>query len=129
MIGIGAGAYTQTNFAVIQANIEPKDAGAGITLMLVGQYVQGCAAHSNVDCMLTCGDLTAQLSGLAFGLSIAGALFLNLAQNALKILLPDTPLSEIQQIISGTSGGFLLSLFPELRQQALNIIVDAWRDM
>lgn len=37
LIGIGAGAYTQANFAVVQANIEPKDAGAGITLMLVGQ--------------------------------------------------------------------------------------------
>lgn len=36
LIGIGAGAFTQANFAVIQANIEPKDAGAGITLMLIG---------------------------------------------------------------------------------------------
>ena len=84
---------------------------------------------SSIHPSLTHNFPTAQLSGLAFGLSIAGALFLNLAQNALKILLPDTPLTEIQQIISGTSGGFLSSLPPELRQQALDIIVDAWQDV
>ncbi|KAL8680154.1 MAG: hypothetical protein Q9186_003621 [Xanthomendoza sp. 1 TL-2023] len=97
LIGIGAGAYTQASFAVIQANVEPKDAPA------------------------------AQLSGLAFGLSVAGAIFLNLAQNALKNLLPDIPLSSIQQIISGTSGGVLSSLPPDLRQQALEAIVGAWQ--
>ena len=37
LVGIGAGAYTQANFAVIQANVDPKDAGAGITLMLTGK--------------------------------------------------------------------------------------------
>ena len=36
LVGIGAGAYTQANFAVVQANVDPKDAGAGITLMLTG---------------------------------------------------------------------------------------------
>ena len=36
LVGIGAGAYTQANFAVIQPNVDVKDAGAGITLMLTG---------------------------------------------------------------------------------------------
>ena len=44
LIGIGAGAYTQANFAVIQANIEPKDAGPGITLMLIGEQSGNHAA-------------------------------------------------------------------------------------
>lgn len=37
LVGLGAGAYTQANFAVIQPNVDPKDAGAGITLMLTGK--------------------------------------------------------------------------------------------
>ena len=37
LVGIGAGAYTQANFAVIQPNVDNKDAGAGITLMLTGK--------------------------------------------------------------------------------------------
>ena len=74
-----------------------------------------------------CCLFLAQLCGLSFGLSIAGAIFLNVAQNALADLLPNTPLPQIQQIISGTSGGFLNSLNPELRAKALELIVNAWQ--
>ncbi len=37
LLGIGAGAYTQASFAVIQAILNPKDASAGVTLMLIGE--------------------------------------------------------------------------------------------
>ena len=89
-----------------------------------------CPACLQYDCtQLTCYCTPAQLCGLSFGLSIAGAIFLNFAQNALKGLLPDTPLSQIQQIISGTSGGFLQTLAPDLREKALGLIVAAWQKM
>ena len=44
-------------------------------------------------------------------------------------LLPETPLPQIQQIISGTSGGFLNTLALDLREEALELIVTAWQKM
>ncbi|KAL8899954.1 MAG: hypothetical protein Q9192_001320 [Flavoplaca navasiana] len=38
LLGIGTGAYTQAAFAVVQAVIPSKDAGSGITLMLIGEF-------------------------------------------------------------------------------------------
>ena len=132
LVGIGAGAYTQANFAVIQPNVESKDIGGAITLMLLGKrtpsrslYYQ-TAPYQAIK-RLTGSFLSAQLCGLSFGLSIAGAIFLNVAQNSLSDLLPDTPLPQLQQIISGTSGGLLNTLSPEVRAKALEMIVHAWQ--
>lgn len=36
VLGLGAGAYTQAAFAVIQAVVDPVDAPNGLTLMLLG---------------------------------------------------------------------------------------------
>lgn len=36
VLGLGAGAYTQAAFAVIQAAVAPVDAANGLTLMLIG---------------------------------------------------------------------------------------------
>lgn len=69
--------------------------------------------------------LSAQLSGLAFGLSIAGSVFLNVAQNQLADLLPNVSSSELQQVITGTSSSFLSTLPLDIRDQALEIIVSA----
>ena len=69
----------------------------------------------------------AQLSGLAFGLSVAGAIFLNLAQNQLTVLLPTIPKDQIQQFISGTSGALFHTLSPDDRHSALVILVDSLR--
>ncbi|RAL02340.1 uncharacterized protein BO80DRAFT_443649 [Aspergillus ibericus CBS 121593] len=54
LLGLGAGAYTQDSFAVIQAVIPPPEASNGLTLMLL-----------------------AQLSGMTLGLSLSGAIFVN----------------------------------------------------
>ena len=70
---------------------------------------------------------SAQLCGLAFGLSVAGAIFINLAELGLRELLPNQPLGEIQQVISGTSGSLFTSLSPRLKEQALEVIVAAWQ--
>ena len=67
----------------------------------------------------------AQLSGLAFGLSVAGAIFLNLAQNQLIVLLPTVPKDQLQQFISGTSGALFNTLSPDDRHAALVILVDS----
>ena len=69
----------------------------------------------------------AQLSGLAFGLSVGGAIFLNECIHGLTALLPSTPVEEIQQVVAGTSGTFLAQLSPLLKEQALAAIVSAWQ--
>ncbi|KXG51084.1 Major facilitator superfamily domain, general substrate transporter [Penicillium griseofulvum] len=106
VLGLGAGAYTQAAFAVIQAVVEPGEASNGLTLMLL-----------------------AQLSGLTFGLSISGAVFVNVASNGLFALLPDYPESQVRQIVSGTSSKLLVSLSENLREQALVVIVSAWHNI
>ncbi|KAJ5462578.1 Major facilitator superfamily domaingeneral substrate transporter [Penicillium sp. IBT 31633x] len=104
ILGLGAGAYTQAAFGVIQAVVTPSEAPNGLTLMLL-----------------------AQLTGMTFGLSISGAIFVNLATSDLVALLPQYPQDQVRQIVSGTSGRLLSSLSESLRDQALDIIVNAWQ--
>ncbi|KAF3385247.1 Efflux pump roqT [Penicillium rolfsii] len=106
VLGLGAGAYTQAAFAVIQAVVAPADAPNGLTLMLL-----------------------AQLSGMTLGLSVSGAIFVNIASNNLFALLPEYPKSQVRQVVSGTSGQLLQSLSEKVREQALAIIVSAWQNI
>lgn len=69
----------------------------------------------------------AQLCGLALGLSVAGAIFLNLAEDRLAVLLPAIPRAELQQFVSGTSSSLFDTLAPDIRAQALDILVEALR--
>ncbi|KAJ5713503.1 uncharacterized protein N7483_010684 [Penicillium malachiteum] len=103
LLGVGGGASTQASFAVIQAVVIPSDAASGLTLMLL-----------------------AQVGGMALGVSIAGAVFENIASNGLYALLPDYSRSQVSQIVSGTSSTLLNSLSQNLRDDSLAIIVSAW---
>lgn len=123
VLGLGAGAYTQASFGVIQAVVAPAEAPNGLTLMLLGSLL----CFSTI--FLANVDYAAQLSGMTLGLSISGAIFVNIASNDLFALLPDYPQSQVRQIVSGTSGQLLPSLPETLRDQALVIIVSAWRNM
>ncbi|KAJ5598864.1 Major facilitator superfamily domain general substrate transporter [Penicillium hordei] len=105
LLGFGAGANTQASFAVIQAVVAPADAPNGLSLMLL-----------------------AQVGGMALGVSISGAIFVNVASKNLYALLPDYPQSQVSQIVSGTSSQLLSSLSEKLRDQALVIIVSAWHN-
>ncbi|KAL8748076.1 MAG: hypothetical protein Q9190_000104 [Brigantiaea leucoxantha] len=104
LIAFGTGSFVQGGFAIIQTIVTPAEMSYGITLMLV-----------------------AQLSGLTLGLSVAGAVFLNLAQNDLGHVLPNVPKDEIQQLVSGTSSTLFKSLTPDVRAEVLAIIVNALR--
>lgn len=123
VLGLGAGAYTQAAFAVIQAVVVPADASNGLTLMLLGSSLFSLTKSPPN------ADLLAQLSGMTLGLSISGAVFVNIASNDLFVLLPEYPQSQVRQIVSGTSSQLLSSLSETLREQALSIIVSAWQDM
>ncbi|KAF4229638.1 hypothetical protein CNMCM8980_007204 [Aspergillus fumigatiaffinis] len=94
VLGLGAGAYTQASFAVIQAVVAPSEAANGLSLMLL-----------------------AQLGGLTLGLSVGGAVFVNVASKNLYHILPNTPRDQVQQMVSGTSGHLLKSLSSDVRLQ------------
>lgn len=69
----------------------------------------------------------AQLSGIAVGLAISGAIFVNRAFAGLTVVLPDFPREEIQWGISGTSGEFFKALPAGTQELALNVLINALR--
>lgn len=63
---------------------------------------------------------------MTLGLSITGAIFVNVAQNGLFKLLPNLPREQVSQVVSGTSSALLNKLPDTVRERALDIIVHAW---
>ncbi|KAI1075118.1 major facilitator superfamily domain-containing protein [Whalleya microplaca] len=102
LIGIGTGCFIQAGYAVIQAVVDPADMAYAISFMMIGQ-----------------------LSGIGFGLSIAGAVFVNKAISGLTALLPTAPYDDIQLTLAGTSSGYFNSLTPDIRTQVTEIIISA----
>lgn len=97
---------------------------------------------------------SAQFIGIVFGLSIGGAIFINQALKALRVILPTAPESDLRRVISGmlrillfscaatrniskfslmrnpgTSSGILDKYSPELRARALTAIVHGLRQL
>jgi hypothetical protein len=105
-IGLVAGLFAQAGFAVIQATVDAKDSVYGITLILLGQ-----------------------LSGLAIGLSVTGALFTNLAKVSLQTVFPIVEESTLILIVAGTSGGFPETQSDAKQMQALIVIVNVLHDV
>lgn len=69
--------------------------------------------------------LAAQLSGIAFGLAVAGAVFVNGAMTSLSFNLPSATSEELQLMLSGTSGSYYSSLSDGDRALAIDAIVQA----
>ncbi|KAI9890311.1 MAG: hypothetical protein M1814_004221 [Vezdaea aestivalis] len=102
LLGVGAGAFIQAGYAVIQTVTEYADLYYAIAFMMI-----------------------AQIGGIALGLSISSAVFVNLAKNRLVALLPGIPASQIQQAISGTSSTFFETLSATDRANALTAIIES----
>ncbi|KAI9776506.1 MAG: hypothetical protein M1839_009540 [Geoglossum umbratile] len=100
LLGVGTGAYIQAGYAVIQAVVDPADMYYAISFMMI-----------------------AQIGGICLALSICSAVFVNTAKNALIPILPGVPITEIQNAISGTSSAFFNSLSPDVKAQALSVVV------
>lgn len=103
-LGGGAGAYTQSSFAVIQACVPETDAASGLALMLI-----------------------AQLGGMTLGLSVSGAVFINTAEQGLAKALPNVPEDQLAQVVAGASNDVIASLSDELRTAAFEVIVSSWQ--
>ncbi|KAH6846935.1 major facilitator superfamily domain-containing protein [Chaetomium sp. MPI-CAGE-AT-0009] len=104
LVGIGTGCFIQAGYAVIQAVTPPAEMAYAISFMML-----------------------AQLSGIALGLAISGAVFVNDAIANLTAVLPGVSREQLQMAISGTSGEYLRSLSEELRSAATDAIVAALR--
>ncbi len=68
--------------------------------MCTSPYSKSC---SNFSQELYANLVAAQLGGIALGLSIAGAVFVNGAVNGLTPVLPNQSHSQILQVVSGTT--------------------------
>lgn len=66
-----------------------------------------------------------QVLGIAIMLAVANALFLNKATNSIELLLPDTPLDEVQAAISGAGSELFENLSGDLKKDVLQAIVDS----
>ncbi|KAB2572711.1 hypothetical protein BFW01_g10315 [Lasiodiplodia theobromae] len=100
LLALGSGAIVQAGYTVIYLFIKPEESADGVSFMTLGQ-----------------------LGGIAIGLSVCGAVFLNRAIVSLQPLLPDMSRVDIQRAVSGTSSSVFLSLPEETRKAALDVIV------
>ncbi|KAJ9133710.1 MFS general substrate transporter [Pleurostoma richardsiae] len=104
LVGVGTGCFIQGGYAVIQAVVPPADMAYAISFMML-----------------------AQMGGIAFGLSIAGAVFINQATSGLSAILPGVSQADLQLALSGTSGSYFQSLPESVRTLATYTIVHAMR--
>ncbi|VUC26381.1 unnamed protein product [Clonostachys rosea] len=90
LVGAGAGCYIVAGFAIVQSLVPAGDTANAVGAMTISQ------------------DL-----GMVFFLAIAGSLFQNIALAKIMSVLPDTPASEIVQLMAGAKSPAYLRLSPE----------------
>lgn len=71
---------------------------------------------------------TAQVLGIIVALSISGSVFQNMALEYLASALPEAAVSELSQLITGTSGAFYKSLGPDEKYLVVQQVTAAIRD-
>jgi hypothetical protein len=106
LIALGSGAFIQAGYATIQTVVSVDDTPYGIAYMMLAQF-----------------------TGIVMGLSIGGAVFINEALRSLKALLPMLPEEQLRSVISGTSSDAINRIPAELREQAVDVVVDSLRKM
>lgn len=71
---------------------------------------------------------TAQVLGIIVALSISGSVFQNMALGYLASALPEASMSELGQLVTGTSGSFYKSLGPNEKYLVVQQVTAAIRD-
>jgi fucose permease len=100
LAGVGTGAFAQAGYSVAQSKVEPKDIESTIGFISQGQ-----------------------LLGVIVAMAIAGSLFIDSSVKDLGKLLVGTSQEEIKSAIAGVKGDFFNTLSPDVKDQALRIIV------
>jgi MFS family permease len=102
LIGLGTGLFCQAAFSIVPVKVPPHQLGQATGFVAFGQLI-----------------------GPTIALSIAGTVLINTATSGLEKLLPNTPVDEIKNAISGTAGNLLSSLDSATYTAALNVIVSS----
>ncbi|KAH8807449.1 major facilitator superfamily transporter [Xylogone sp. PMI_703] len=102
LTGAGAGLYIQVSYAVAQAKVSPDRVADAAGFISFAQYL-----------------------GITLSLAISGSVFQNVAFDRLVPLFPDQPADFVRNIITGTSGGLVQSLDPDLARKVLGAIIHA----
>lgn len=102
LIGLGTGMFVQASFSVAQGLVSPEDIPSAVGY-------------------ITCGQVT----GITIALAVANAVFLNKAEAGISVLLPNTPVDQIQAAIAGVGSDFVKSLSPEMQTAVVDEIVTA----
>lgn len=100
LIGVGVGMWIQASFSVAQAVVDKAHVPAAIGFITLAQFL---------------GNTTA--------LTIANAIFLNLAETKVQALLPAFAPSQIQAAISGVTDDCIERLGPGVRARVIEAIV------
>ncbi|KAH6671025.1 hypothetical protein B0J14DRAFT_656009 [Halenospora varia] len=102
LIGAGMGCYIQLPYTMIGSYIHKSEKKDGMSFIIISQ-----------------------IGGITFSISTSSAIFTTLAMQWLKESLPEFPISDIENVISGTSGKLLADLPTEEIPKFLNIHVKA----
>ena len=100
--GLGTGLFINAPFAIAQWLVPTQELALAVGF-------------------ITC----AQVLGVTISLSIANAVFLDLAQNSIEKILPGASKSNVQAAISGTGGSFLKTLDEGKQKLVLEAIIGA----
>ncbi|KAL1598581.1 hypothetical protein SLS59_006868 [Nothophoma quercina] len=103
--GAGVGMFGQAGYAVTQAVVKLEDIAPAIGFITLAQFV-----------------------GITLSLALANAVLLNESRSEIQQILPDVPLTEIQEAILGARSSLVQSLTPEVQRRVLNAIVNAISD-
>ena len=100
--GLGTGFFVNAPFAIAQWLVPPRDIALAVGF-------------------ITC----AQVAGVTISLAIANAVFLNLAQNSIRKILPGAAKGDVQAAITGVGGPFLKTLDKQTQKMVLEAIIGA----
>lgn len=102
--GLGTGLFVSAPFVIAQWLVPPQNIALAVGF-------------------ITC----AQVAGVTISLTIANAVFLNLAQNSIRNILPGLAKGDVQAAITGVGGPFLKTLDQETQKRILEAIIEAIR--
>jgi hypothetical protein len=95
--GICTGLFVNALFSIAQWLVSPTEIPSAVGFMM-------CA----------------RIGGIVIALAMANTIFLNLAENSVSALLPNTPFSEVQEAISGVGSSLLARLDYDMKNKVLH---------
>ncbi|KUI54174.1 hypothetical protein VP1G_01690 [Cytospora mali] len=105
LIGLGIGCFQSAGIAVVSALAPASEVSNAVSIMTISQVL-----------------------GIMVALSVSGSIFQNMALRYLSSALPDAAMSELSQLVTGTSGAFYKSLGPGEKQLVVQQVTAAIRD-